>query len=77
MAAGTQTIVHWIQNMPEAMAYTMLGRCVRLEDIHIAGGFDKEGIKCNQDALDESKKLEKEKFKKETFFCEKEPFFTL
>ena len=59
MAAGTKTIVHWNQNMVEAMAYTMLGRSVRLEDIHIAGGFDKEGIKCNQDALCESKRLEK------------------
>ena len=37
----------------------MLGRSVRLEDIYIVGGFDKEGIKCDPDALDESKRLEK------------------
>ena len=57
MAAGTQTIIHWDTNMVEMMAHTMLGRSVRREDIHIAGGFDKEGIKCNPDSLSESKRL--------------------
>ena len=59
MAAGTQNIVHWNKDFKPAMGYTMLGRAARRKDIHIAGGFDKEGIKCNPDALDESKRLEK------------------
>ena len=60
MAGGTQAILHGInKNMPKGLGYTMLGRSARREDIHIVGGFDKEGIKCDPDALEESKRLEK------------------
>ena len=52
----------------------MLGRSVRQDDIHIADGFDKDLIKCDQDALNESRRLEKifddaENAKKETYNC--------
>ena len=56
--AENQTIIHW-KGLKEGMAYTMLGRSVRQEDIHIADGFDKDLIKCNEDALNESRRLEK------------------
>ena len=35
--AGSKVIIHWHQNMTKGMAYVMLGRCERLEDIYIAG----------------------------------------
>ena len=41
------------------MAYTLFGRSQRLEDIYICGAFEKEGIKCDEDALLETKRLEK------------------
>ena len=42
------------------MAYVMLGRCENLKDIFIAGDFRKEGIHVDDDALEESKALEKD-----------------
>ena len=59
--AGTKTILHDItqKNMVNAMAYTLFGRSQRLEDIHICGAFEKEGIKYDEDALLETKRLEK------------------
>ena len=45
--------------MINAMAYTLFGRSQRLEDIYICGAFEKEGIKCDEDALLETKRLEK------------------
>ena len=35
--AGSKVIIHWHKNMTTGMAYVMLGRCERLEDIYIAG----------------------------------------
>ena len=40
------------------MAYTLFGRSQRLKDIHIYGGFEVDGIKCDQNALQETKRLE-------------------
>jgi hypothetical protein len=39
------------------MAYVMLGRCERLEDLYITGNFSPEQIKCDKEALAESKRL--------------------
>ena len=46
--------------MPDGMSYVMLGRSERLQDIYIAcdGELDTTAIKCNPDALEESKRLE-------------------
>jgi len=45
--------------MERGMAYVMLGRCENLKDIFIAGEFKKEGINVDNEALEESKALEK------------------
>ena len=41
------------------MAYVMLGRSQRLEDIHIVGELDGTAINCNYEALEESERLDK------------------
>ena len=58
--AGTKTILHDItkKNMVDGMAYTQLGRPQRLEDIYICGEFEVAGIRCDQAAFAETKKLE-------------------
>ena len=38
--AGTKVIIHWVKAMKRGMAYVMLGRSQRLEDIYIAGKLD-------------------------------------
>ena len=57
--AGSKLVVHWQPKFKEGMAYVMLGRCERIQDIFIAGEFDSRYIKCSKDALAESKRLEK------------------
>ena len=52
-------MLHWNARMERGMAYVMLGRCENLKDIFIAGDFKKEGIRIDEDALEESKALEK------------------
>ena len=46
--------------MPDGMCYVMLGRSERLQDIFIKCNeeFDMSAIRCNQEALSESKRLE-------------------
>ena len=59
--AGNKIIIHWSKKMPDGMSYVMLGRSERLQDIYIAcdgGELDTTAIKCNPDALEESKRLE-------------------
>ena len=56
--AGTKVIIHWVKAMKRGMAYVMLGRSQRLEDIYIAGELDPSQIKCDQEALKESERLE-------------------
>ena len=41
------------------MAYVMLGRSTRRQDIYISGELDLDQIRCDQDALDESNELQK------------------
>ena len=45
--------------MEKGMAYVMLGRCENLNDIYIAGDFNKEGINCSPGSLEESEALKK------------------
>ena len=54
---GTKVVIHWTKRMQEGMAYFMLGRSSRLEDIYITGELDLSQIRCNQDALRESQRL--------------------
>ena len=57
--SGCKVAIHWtkkMQNEP-GMAYVMLGRSEKLEDIHIIGDIDFDSIKCSLPALEESKRL--------------------
>ena len=56
--AGSKLVVHWQPKFKEGMAYVMLGRCERIQDIFIAGEFNSSYIKCSKDALAESRRLE-------------------
>ena len=44
--------------MQKGMAYVMLGRSSRLQDLFIAGELDVNEIKCDPNALVESNRLE-------------------
>ena len=56
---GAKIAAHWCGGMPYGMAYVMLGRCQRMEDIVIVGKFDVKQIRCSPDAYKESLELEK------------------
>ena len=55
--AESKVIIHWTKAMQNGMAYVMLGRSTRRQDIYIAGELDTSQIRCDQDALEESKRL--------------------
>ena len=55
--AGTKVVLHWSKRMQNGMAYVMLGRSVRREDLYIAEELDLSQIRCDQEALEESKRL--------------------
>ena len=55
--AGSKLIVHWNKKFQPGMAYVMLGRCERIEDLYIAGKLDFELIKCSPCALKEAEKI--------------------
>lgn len=54
---GSKLVVHWNKKFKPGMAYVMLGRCESLDDIFIAGDFDKDLIKCSPEALKEAKRI--------------------
>ena len=58
MKAGSAVNVHWPSEKVYGMPYVMLGRSERLEDIYISGKLDVSKIKCDPEALEESKRLE-------------------
>ena len=58
ITAGSKLIVHWRSSFRDGMAYVMLGRCERLEDVYIVGSFNPKYIHCSKDALIESQKIE-------------------
>jgi hypothetical protein len=45
--AGSKVVIHWNARFTNGMAYVMLGRSERLEDIFIAGNYDEKKIKCS------------------------------
>ena len=59
MKKGSKLIVHWSGNLQDGMAYVMLSRCERLQDIYIVGEFVKSSIKCNSYAIVETEDLDK------------------
>ena len=52
--AETKVNIHWTNGMQNGMAYVMLGRSVRRQDIYISGKLDPSQIRCDPDALEES-----------------------
>ena len=56
--SGSKLIVHWNKRLIDGMAYVMLGRCERLEDIYICGDLNTGKIRVNTAALEESERLE-------------------
>ena len=58
MKSGCEVNIHWPNVKKDGMVYVMLGRSERLEDIYISGELDVSKIKCNPEALEESKRLE-------------------
>ena len=44
--------------MPAGLAYVMFSRCSCLEDLYIQGKFNERNIRCDQNALSESMRLE-------------------
>ena len=58
MKSGTAVNIHWPNVKKPGMIYVMLGRSERLEDIYISGELDVSKISCDQEALEESKRLE-------------------
>ena len=74
MIAGTKVIIHWNKRMAQekGMAYVMLGRTQRIEDIFIKGEVDFGGISSSILAKLEAKRLddvfEKQAKQDEDFF---------
>ena len=54
---GSSLVVHFCGNFKPGMAYVMLGRCERLQDIYISGDFNINQIKCSSEALQESRRI--------------------
>ena len=50
--------MNWSSNLPRGLAYVMLSRAERLEDIYITGRFNPEKIKCVPEALIEAQRLD-------------------
>jgi hypothetical protein len=57
--AGSKLVIHWHPRLQHGMAYVMLGRSERLEDIHISGHFDASKIRCKVAAKAASEVLSK------------------
>ena len=57
--AGNKVVIHWHKHMQreKGMAYVMLGRTQKIEDIYISGTLNFEGISCSDAALKESRRL--------------------
>ena len=51
-------VVNWNNRLPPGLAYVMLSRAERLEDVYITGRFDPDKIKCVPEALAEAKRLD-------------------
>ena len=56
--AESKVVIHWTNSMQNGMAYVMLGRSSRRQDIYIAGELDTSQIRCDPDALEETERLQ-------------------
>ena len=54
VAKGSKLVIHWSNDLIDAMAYVMLGRSECLNDVFIAGKFNTSKITCNVLAKQES-----------------------
>ena len=54
---GSPLVVHFSKKFQEGMAYVMLSRCEKLQDIYITGDFSPDKIKCHPQALEESNRI--------------------
>ena len=54
---GSKLVVHFSKKFQDGMAYVMLSRCEKLQDMYISGDFSPNKIKCNPAALEESKRI--------------------
>ena len=50
---GSKVVVHFHKKFKPGMAYVMLSRCERLQDLFITGDFTIGKIKCNPQALED------------------------
>lgn len=50
---GSKVVVHFHKKFKPGMAYVMLSRCERLQDLFITGDFTIDKIKCNPQALED------------------------
>ena len=63
--------IHGHKRLQPGMGYVMLSRCADINSVYIDDEFDFEMIKCDEDALEEKKRLDErsivQKFKSETY----------
>ena len=57
--AGNKVVIHWHKDMAreKGMAYVMLGRAQKMDDIYLCGTLNFDGISCSNTALLESNRL--------------------
>ena len=55
--AGNILVIHWHPKFQKGMAYVMLSRCEKLENIYIVGKFNPEYIRWDEDCLEESERI--------------------
>ena len=54
---GSKVVIHWPSRLTNGIAYVMLGRSERLEDVIITGNFTPSKITCSSIAKKESQRL--------------------
>ena len=55
--AGNILVIHWHPQFQKGMAYVMLSRCEKLENIHIVGKFDPAYIRWDEECLEEALRI--------------------
>ena len=77
--AGCKVVIHWHRDMKQqkGMAYVMLGRTQRIDDIYISGHFDFKGLGCCSSALKESQRLSQVHLNRNDSNAISKDFFTI
>ena len=55
--AGNILVIHWHPRFQKGMAYVMLSRCEKLENIYIVGKFDPDYIRWDEECLEEAERI--------------------